>query len=394
MKSISSIFFWAFLILATTSSYSQVRGLEKNAPPVGFFAVYDFENDWLVYSKKYENYVPFSPNLDENSRSVSLNIDLVKNRKYFLLIQSSTEAYLFIEGTLQLKAEPDVWLQLNLDSLYKVYQKDELLVSLYGNSGINDKKALICNKKDQDLSNIKILGASGLINIKPIFKNPFDNFTVIFSVVFLIVCSIIYNLNHIFYLRILSPADFFLKTDRDQLAKLNKPFNQNVVLFVALLSMLGGYLFLFLKSRIPDQFEWFLFLSNGTTTLLLIRDYILVSTVFFIAFYFKYFLMVLAANMLNLDKLADILFVKIIQSSFIFDGIIFAIILALSFNYLSLLNFLIPYFVFPFLVFYFLRFMALYVIISPRGRFINLYLFSYLCVIEVIPLVIGMKFVL
>ncbi len=394
MKSISSILFWAFLILATASGNLQARGLEKTVPPKGFFTVYDFENDWLVYSAKYNNYVPFSPDLDENSRSVNLIIDLVKNRNYFLLLHSDTETYVFMEGALQGKMESDEWLQLNIDSLYKVYQTDELLVSLYGNTGISGKKVLICNKKNQQLNNVNVLSASGLVNIKPIFRNPFANFSVIFAVLFLFICSIIYNLYPINFLRLLSPADFFSKSNRDQLAKLNKPINQYVILFVVLLSMLIGYLFVFLKSRIPNQFEWLLFISNGSSAVLILRDFILASIVFFIAFYLKYLLMVLVANMLNLDALVDILFVKTIQSSFVFHGIIYIALFALSVNYLAPENYLMAYFVFPFLIFYFLRFIALYVIINPSGRFINLYLFSYLCVIEVIPLIIGMKFVL
>ncbi len=394
MKSIPFIIFWAFLVLPIASDTLLARGLDKTAPPDNFFAVYNFENDWLVYSTKYKSYVPFSPYLDENSRSVSLNVDLVRNRKYYLLIRSEDEAYLFIEGTLQRKIEKDHWLELNVDSLHKVFGKEELLISMFGSSGVSGKMALICNKKGIETKDIGVLGASGLINIRPIFKTPFENFSVLFSILLLFTCGLLYNINPANFLRLLSFSDYFSKSERDQLAKLTKPGSQYVVIFVAALSMIMSYLFIFLKTSNPNLFEWFLFLSNSSTILLLFRDFGVLSIVFFVAINLKYFLMVLVANMLNLDKIMDVLFIKIIQSSFIFHGFLYLVVLVMSMNYLLTTVSVSQFFVIPLMIFYFIRFLTLYVIINPPGRFINLYLFSYLCVVEVIPLIIGMKFVL
>ncbi len=98
--------------------------------------------------------------------------------------------------------------------------------------------------------------------------------------------------------------------------------------------------------------------------------------------------------MLNLDKLVDVLFIKIIQSSYLFYVAIFLLVFMLSFNSPMWLNSVKSFFLVPFLIFYIARFLVLYFVSKPPGTLINLYLFSYLCVIEIIPLIIGIKFAL
>ena len=104
--------------------------------------------------------------------------------------------------------------------------------------------------------------------------------------------------------------------------------------------------------------------------------------------------MVMAGNMLNLDKQVDIIFIKIIQSSYLFYAAMFLLVFMLSFNHINWITDMKDFVLLPFLVFYSIRFLALYVVTKPPGSLINLYLFSYLCVIEIIPLIVGMKFAL
>ncbi|MNL38385.1 hypothetical protein D3C87_1605970 [compost metagenome] len=104
--------------------------------------------------------------------------------------------------------------------------------------------------------------------------------------------------------------------------------------------------------------------------------------------------MVLAGNMLNLDKQVDIIFLKIVQSSYLFYALVFLVIFGLYSNHINWLEASRPYVLLPFLFFYIARFVGLYVVAKPTGSLINLYLFSYLCVIEIIPLIVSMKFAL
>jgi hypothetical protein len=135
-------------------------------------------------------------------------------------------------------------------------------------------------------------------------------------------------------------------------------------------------------------------LSEKANTLQILGDFCVLTVIFFLLIYAKYVFMVLAGNMLNLDKQVDIIFIKIVQSSYLFYALIFMVILALNFNHINWLEISRPYLLLPFLVFYIARFFGLYLVAKPTGSLINLYLFSYLCVIEMIPLIVSMKFAL
>jgi hypothetical protein len=108
MKSISFTLFWAFLTAFSVFG-TFASGAAKVNPPEQYFPVYDYQNDWLVYNPQYKNYVPFSQGVNEGARYVSLYIDLVKNRRYVLLLKAENESYLFLEGALQNKIVKDQW---------------------------------------------------------------------------------------------------------------------------------------------------------------------------------------------------------------------------------------------------------------------------------------------
>jgi hypothetical protein len=156
--------------------------------------------------------------------------------------------------------------------------------------------------------------------------------------------------------------------------------------------MLMGFLLVFFTSNELNLFSVVNILSEQANTIQFLRDFLLLSLIFFLLMYGKFILMSVVGNMLNLDKLVDTLFLKIIQSSYFFYATLFIIIFALGFSNTSWLVPLRPYILFPFLIFYTARFISLYVVTKPSSSFINLYLFSYLCVIEIIPLIIGIKF--
>ncbi|WP_025764919.1 DUF4271 domain-containing protein [Dyadobacter tibetensis] len=393
MRFVSLALCWALLLIfGAVAGYC--RGMEQAAPPSDYLPIYNFNHDWLVYSEKYENFVPFSKDLDNDIRSVSVYVDLVKNRKYFLLLQSEKQDYLFIEGALQKKLLPKEWLRLNIDSLYQKYRKDELLITLYGSTGVAGKTLLICNKKRPEYELQMPGGASSIINIKPIFASPIHNFLVIVALLVTFICGILFNLNQGYFTRLINPYDFFSYSDRDPLSKVNKPYNTFSILYVLVLSMVMSFVFIMLNNSHHQLIMLGSLLSDGSTLGELIGDFAFLTFSCFIVLFLKYFLMVLVGNMLNLDKLVDTLFLKIIQSSFLFHSLFFLIFWVLSLHFPGWGEYLEPYMHIPFLAFYFVRFVALYLIANPAGKFINLYLFSYLCVVEVIPLIIGIKFAL
>ena len=391
MRLFNSLF---FLVLATALSLTgtTLKGEDKITPPSDFFPIYNYQNDWLVYNSQYENYVPYSQGINESIKSVSVNLDLLKNRRYFLLLKTETEGYLFLNGALQKKLLPEAWLKLNIDSLYRSYKKEELLLTVYGSGGIAGKSLLLCNQKKKNNAGLIEQTTSTLINIKPILFSPFGNFAVLAMLIILILNSWIFNTNPLAFVRLINPVEFFNNNPREQLSKINKPYSNSIIFFVIIDAMLMGFLLIFFTTNKLNLFSVVSILSEQTNTIQYLGDFLLLSFIFFLLMYGKFILMSVVGNMLNLDKLVDTLFLKIIQSSYFFYAAFFILVFMLGFSNASWLAPLRPYILFPFLIFYIGRFISLYVVTKPSSSFINLYLFSYLCVIEIIPLIIGIKF--
>jgi len=337
MKSVRFLFFWAFLAVCSLSGIL-ATGAAKVAPPDRFFPIYDYQNDWLVYNSQYKNYVPFSQGVDEANRHASLLIDLLKNRRYYLLVQSTSESYLFVEGALQNRLQANQWQELSIDSLYKIYKRDELLITVYGESGIEDKTVLLCNKKRLNDTSINSNVRSSFINIKPIAFTPFGNFAVIALIIILILNAWIFNLNPLSFIRLINPLEFFNGDPREQLSKINKPYSNAIIFFAAISAMMVGFILMFFSTHKLDLFSVNNILSEKPTTLYMLGDFLILSTIFFLLTYAKYVGMMVAGNMLNLDKQVDMLFVKIVQSSYLFYALAFLVVFSLSFNHLNWVN--------------------------------------------------------
>jgi hypothetical protein len=393
MKSIFSFLFWAFNF-ALLLTVSQSQAATRTTPPEKFYSVYNYQNDWLIYSSHYKNYVPYSQDINEGSRYVSAYIDLIKNRNYFLLLRSETKSYLFLEGALQKEVPQQQWLVLSVDSLYKIYKRDEILLTIYGGPGIGDKDLILCSQRNENESVGSEVETSSFINIKPIEFSSFGNFAVLVLLLILILNVWIFNVNPPAFTRLINPVEFIRNDPRDLLSKLNKPYSNSIIFFVIIVSMLASFVLVFLVSNKINVFSVSSFLSEKGNTLQLMGDFFLLSIIFFVMFYGKYIFMVMVGNMLNLDKVVDVIFIKIVQSSYLFYVAVFLLVFMLTFNAPVWLDSVRPFVLFPFLLFYTIRFLVLYIVTLPQGTFINLYLFSYLCVIEIIPLIIGIKFAL
>jgi hypothetical protein len=395
MKFFRLFLFWS-ITLFVLGLTNRSEGATKIAPPTDYLPIYNFQNDWLVYSYDYKNYVPYSQKLNESTKSLSLQIDLLKNKNYYLFIHSNSDSYLFLEGTLQSNIKPKQWMRLRIDSLHQALKKDVILLTIHGEGGVSGNTVLLCNQKANNPLALTqdIPSSSTLINIKPINFTVFGNLTAIVIMLILMLNAWLYNIASPSYLKLINPKTFFNKDIREHLTNINKPTSSMIGTTVLIVSMLIAYIFLsfisvdssskFRDSILPDQSD----------TLELLKRYFILSGVIFILSYLKYLLIYIIGNMFNFRHISDIIFMKITQASYLFYVALLLIFLLVNLNYPSITPDLVIYFTYLTIMYYIIRFILLYVVTTPSSSFINLYLFSYLCVIEIIPLIIGIKFIL
>ncbi len=386
------------LVLLIVSGFigSTAWAANQVGPGSSHYLVYDYANDWLVYSSQYDNYIPYSRALNETDLSVSLSVDLLKNRRYDLLVTAAKENYVFIEGSLQKKLTPDEWLVMDIDSLRRLYKKDEILLTLYGSAGKEDKTVLIGHAKKSALVAPTIAKSSPLsfINIKPLRSSPFGDYSVLLILLLLMLTLFTYSSGPSLFRRFISPADFLDRNERNDLYRFNRPYGRLMFMVALIVSTAMGYLILFLAHYGFNLFSSSGFLSEGVTLVDFLTDSAKLTFIFLILLFLKFVMMEIVSGVLNLERIVNSHYIKSLQLSYVFYGICIVLFFGISLQNPLWFQQLGPYLLYVVILYYLVRFGLLYIFINSSGQFINLYLFSYLCVIEIIPLIVGVKFAL
>jgi hypothetical protein len=386
-------FLTLFLLFFIGSVFSPARAVNEVGPDENFYLVYNYKYDWLVYSPQYNNFIPYSKELHETELSVSLLVDLLENRRYDLLITTSKESYLFVEGALQRKIESDSWLVLDIDSLYKSYRKEELLITLYGSPGIENKTVLIGHaKRSQALANKPGASSLSLINIKPLITSSFDDFSVLLIIFLLLLTLFSYSTAPTMFRRFLSLSDFIDRNERNDLYRFGRPYTGTMLMNALLVCTCMGYLFLFFSHHGLEIILAGGFLSEGDQLSGLLIDQLKLTGLFLLLLFLKYILMGIVGGVLNIERVINLHYIKALQISYVFYGLATLLLFALSLQNPIWIDQVEDYLILIFVFFYIIRFVVLYIFTNYSGQFINLYLFSYLCVVEIIPLIIGVKY--
>lgn len=354
--------------------------------------VYDFKNDWYVYDESYENYVPYIAERHFNIPAHIIFCELDANKNYDLLIKcKGKNNFLFIEGSLKQKLPDDEWIAFPIKNWAKQYNKQRIYITIYGSSDIDTKWVGIVHKKTQKV--ISTVGGNEFLKIQPRNKSPFKSpisFLTMIVLAYFTYLSASFNRNFSGFYNIVA---FFTPVSREQALFANKTLSRTNVLFIVLLSLIAGLLYLLLQSQDIAIFTNRWLLQDGETAGVLFSNYFKVSLIVFLAFLLKYFFIVALGKLFNIIKVVDLHFFKLIQASIIFYSLLTLVVFVLSMNYISF-DKSWQYSLYGLLVvFYLLRTAIIFLAINRTLPIPILYLISYLCIVEVIPIFVGLQLV-
>lgn len=381
MKKLLFIFFFCF----------QAVFAAETGPNNNYYQVHDFRDDWQVYDDRLKLYVPYIFEQHLNYPAHTVFLDIESNRNYSLLINSKTDDnFLFINGSLRQKVAKGKWLVMNIDSLYRIYNKPTIYITLYGSKDIGDKQLLIGHRKQLNQKPIQL--SESKLTAKPRTILPYKNYFIVISIVILVLFSYLSNSYVRAFQRYYSVRDLFDTLIREQSFLINKPLSRMSILFVIMLSMIIGLFYMFLQSHGLYLFGGRILLQEGDTIGVLFSNYIRITLVTFVTLLLKYFFISLVGQLFNLEKVVDIHYFKIIQASIIFYTVLVGVLLVFFTGYLPKDIDWSVYLFAPMVLFYLLRFFILYFTINRSVPIQSLYLISYLCIVELLPIILGMRF--
>lgn len=352
--------------------------------------VFDYQDAWYVYDEGYDSYIPYIAERHFDIPAHVIFCNLEQNRGYSILIKCEKEDnFLFIEGALKQKLPANKILSLSVDSLYRAYQKRQIYITIFGSREVKSKWVGVgFNKKFQKVTD---KASSDTFQIKPRRVMAYkSSLSLLFFLVFGVfaylsianarVFSGFYNLRGV-----------ITTYSREQSLFANQALSRANVLFIILLSLILALLYIVLQSRGINVFGKRWFLQDGETTGVLLSNFFRLSIVFFVGFIVKYFFLGLLGRLFNVTKVIDLHFFKLLQSTLLFYSVFTLFVLILTVNYIPWEVILRETLIYILIAFYFARVIIIFLTINRTLPIQLLYLISYLCIVEILPTIIGLR---
>lgn len=379
---------YSFALSPFTFAQPRTDGI---GPGERYYPVHDLRDDFLVYDEAAKAYIPYIVEQHGQLTALSVYVDLESNRRYSLLVSTDQQGYLFFNAALKRHLAPGRWQIFSIDSLYRIYRQPELFLTLYGAPGLDNKRVYIGYPKSATQKAIVLRNDN--LSVRPRPASAYDNFIGLGLLFLLATHAFLFTFYHRAFLRFFSLRDLLSLRATDDSFLINRPLSSTNLLFIINLSFVLAYLILFVQSRQVDVFASRFLLTNEQTLPSLLGQFILLSLVSFLALLGKYVALEVLGGLYKLEEISNVHFFKVLQSSLLFFTVLVLLMAVIAYNGTAsawpesavLL---------PLTGFYTARLMLLYVVIRHLEPVKNLYLFSYLCIVELIPLIVGLRFAL
>ncbi len=380
-------------LLSIFCAVSAVLSAQELSLPSQYIVNYDLSDDWQVYDNKYKSYVPYIAKRHGKSKSVGFWLASNDFERQYLMVYVAEDTYFFINQKLTAHYTKNQWVHYSLDSLKKIYGEAPLFCTFY-----DDKRRLPFDKLS--IGYLKSEKKSITTNYVKESRPGFIMYPrSLQSYKYVLVVSFCFGLIGLAFLLNYSPKSFWsylsLRSSLSSLAQkdnnlINKPLNTFNVIFILVISIwLGIYFEAFFG--ITQSISAYSGQANWVSNPWLFQ--ILLVIVINLLFFFKYSGLSFFGLLLNIPK-------PVIQMHF------FEYVRTLSLYYLvggfcimaligSIENLLGEYFVEVMLYFTLIfhisqAFLIVYFIIKQL-TFRSMYLFYYLCITELVPILIGAK---
>ena len=385
-------FLVALLLPLTPSLVASAQPRSEGIGPGGrYYPVHSFQDDFQVFDEATRAYVPYIPELHADQTALSTYIDLESNRHYKLLLMTRRDGYLFINAALRRNIRAGQWQVLDIDSLFRVYRRPEVFLTLYGAPGIDDKQLYIGYPRSATQKTIVLRDDN--LSVRPRPMSVYGNMLSLCLLILLGYYAFLFSFHHRAFGRFFSLRDLLSLRAQEESFLISRPLSSVNLLFTLGLSLVVAYLIVFAQSRGLYVFSSRLLVPESIRFNALMGEFSLLTGLVFVAMVSKYLLIEVISGLYKLHEISNVHYFKIMQASLLFFTLLALLLSVIAYNVTGL-TWTANALVVPLMGFYAVRLALLYTVIRAAEPIKNLYLFSYLCIVELIPLLIGLRFVL
>lgn len=360
-------------------------------PSNRYNVIHDFEKDWIEYDQSLKVFTPFIAENGNSKKAYSLQINFNDYPGAYLLIKTETEGnFLFFDNSLKKTLKKDQWVVFKLYDLVNELKKSENTLSIYGTGNPENNKVFI-GYPSTAVSNKQEKSTSTYLDLFPRNNSLFNSGLVLVFLINIIMLSFISNNYSKAFRKYYSFKDLTSFIPKENSFLINKPMDRPNMMFVILLSIISGFIIIISQTNGLNLFKENFLFQTGDTFGITTTNFFKISLLVFISFLLKFFYLNLIGKLFNIEKVIDIHFFKIIQSSlYFFSAALIALLICFN-SYIDLKDNFKAVFSISLVIFYILRSILIYFTINRSGNIKTLYLISYLCIVEGFPIVLGLR---
>ena len=376
-------FFLIFLFISIQASGNQHPD---------YNAIYDYGNDWVVFDKSKKSYIPYFRSDENELQTFSLKVDLSKYPKSYLLIEvPSASVDLFLDNKLYVNTQKQQWLVYNFDNLKSETRKNEVIFSFLTTAtpssitvlaGFPKKHEAISDSKLKRNDTIKLIPRTGLR-----YKS---GLAVAFLISLVLTTFVSGNYQRI-YQKFFSLRELFNLNVSDDLFLIGRPLDRPGLLILILTSMMSSLVIMLLDIGGFHLLDESIIFKSGDSFTLFISNFSKISIVIFTVFILKYFFLILMGGFFNIRNVVESHFFKNIQTTILLISLIFILLFIMYNLHIPLSGNIENYTLTGLIIFYLLRTVLIYFTINRERRIKILYLISYLCITEILPVTFGLN---
>ena len=357
-----------------------------------YMVMKDLKESFLIYSDAYDTYIPYVQGTPFSSSAAVVVLPLKQYRDYQLLIEPPAESSLLINQRIVDYYWNTGGYLYPIDSLMSRYG-DSCTISIFNPSlQPEDLKVAVISRTPYSYTEPSV----GSEDFLKVYERPARSFTNFFIIGVLVLLAILAALRNLFPKIFSSYYDLsraIALRVRDEPNFTMKISSRGHVPFIIFYSLLFGFLIMVLLQQadeVVSVFDFLAFQSFGSY----LYAWMLLSIIVFFFQLFKYWLLMLVARIFNIGDFAYIHFFDFLRLSQIFYTVVFSIVVLVFLgaeSYIDPSAILLLRIVAFFAV---IRVALIFFKLLRLSQFRKTYLFSYLCTTEILPLLIGLKFLI
>ena len=368
------LFAVAFLVLMSYQVVAQISSGKDH------HLIKDLRKEWLAIDKN-NRYVPFVARDKSNPLVIGVRLDLVKYSGNKLRCCVPAGSSILVDKQILTSVKQASCLTYDVDSLRQVYQQSAILLTVYQPGQLLSQIDLRVINTDVDPLAIGNGIAQRLVSAK-------GNFFVIGLFVILMLYAVLINqysktFKNIYSLqKILS----FRAREEDMRVRL---VSESHILFLVQHCLLIAFLLVMLIPNIGSQIPSMHFTLQSLSSYIFL--WLSLSIAVLLVIWAKYILVITFGTLFKLRHLMYLHMFDFMRLSLMFWGVVFLLAICVYNNltiseamYTQVLTYL-------FVVFALVRILVLYLRLFRNASFKNMYLFSYICTAEIIPLLVGLE---